>query len=133
MSQNNNAVPQKSRSYLNAVLTVHAVLLGVIAVNGIAGPSRSGVAVAQPPESYAGVPTPDGDDPSGRVSAAEQRKQMIGELRTIASRLDRIEGTLNKGLSVKVTSMPPIPGLSNSSGEGRGEPKPESRIEPKGK
>lgn len=41
-----------------------------------------------------------------RVNPADQRKQMIAELRAISQRLDRLEATLAKGLTVKVSDMP---------------------------
>ncbi|MBL8963680.1 MAG: hypothetical protein KF787_00705 [Phycisphaeraceae bacterium] len=41
-----------------------------------------------------------------RVNPADQRKQMIAELRAISQRLDRLEATIAKGLTVKVTDMP---------------------------
>ncbi len=105
MNAHDNArttTPARGRGYLNAILTANAVLLGVIALNstGLTGPWTS-VSHAQSP----GVSDPE-DTPQGRTSAAEQRKQMIGELRGIEQRLDRMEATLNKGLSVKVTNFP---------------------------
>jgi len=42
------------------------------------------------------------------VSAAEQRKVMISELRNVSARLERVETALKGSLSVKVTEMPPL-------------------------
>lgn len=49
-----------------------------------------------------------GDDPSGRISAAEQRKEMIGLLKGLSTRVERLETTIARGISVKVTDMPAI-------------------------
>lgn len=124
-------VPTKSRSYLNAVLTANALLLGAVAgglfLNG--NTPAQNAAMAEP-----GVLAGAGDrdygteDPSGRVSAAEQRKAMIAELKAMTSRLDRIEGALHRELTVKVTSMPPIQGLSSDTTP-KNEPKSGSRIQ----
>jgi len=48
----------------------------------------------------------EGDDPSGRISAAEQRKEMIQQLRSLATRMERIEASLARGINVRVTEMP---------------------------
>lgn len=48
----------------------------------------------------------EGDDPSGRISAAEQRKEMIQQLRSLATRMERIEASLSRGINVRVTEMP---------------------------
>lgn len=50
------------------------------------------------------------DEPStgGLISAAQQRKQMLMELRTLGQRMQRIEVLLQSGLRVEVTEMPPI-------------------------
>ena len=52
--------------------------------------------------------TRDGGDDSGLVSAAEQRKVMIAELRSLNSRMEHMEAVLAKPMSVKVIDMPPI-------------------------
>lgn len=95
--------PARGRGYLNAILTANAVLLGVIALNatGLTGPWTS-VSHAQSP-GVAGDPE---DSPTARTSAAEQRKQIIAALHGVQVRLDRMEATMNKGLSVKVTNFP---------------------------
>ena len=90
------------RSYSNAALTVIALSLGVIAVDRVTAGAPSANAqqrlnqpVSEPTE-------------GGMISAQEQRKQMIAELRSMSQRLDRIEGALHKGISVKVTEMPEL-------------------------
>ncbi|MBL9002214.1 MAG: hypothetical protein JNK25_13865 [Phycisphaerae bacterium] len=42
----------------------------------------------------------------GLVSASDQRKEVIAQLKAINSRLERVESMMTKGLSVKVTDMP---------------------------
>jgi hypothetical protein len=90
------------RSYANAALTVIALFLGVIAVDRVT--ASAPVAGAQ---QRAGQPSSEPTE-GGMISAQEQRKQMIAELRGMSQRLDRIEGTLSKGISVKVTEMPEL-------------------------
>lgn len=93
----------RNERYRDGVLTVIAVLLGMLVLqgSGVQGPSMI-------PEAQAS--SQPGDEPTvgGLVSAGEQRKVMIAELRRIGARLDRIETRLNSGLNVKVTDMPPI-------------------------
>ena len=86
--------------YLNGILTVIAVLLALQLVDrqvGLTAPSPASAQV-QP------------EDPAtsaqSLVSASEQRKQMIAELRRIAGRIERIESKISAGLSVRVTEMP---------------------------
>ncbi len=62
----------------------------------------------------------EGDDPSGRISAAEQRKEMIQQLRSLATRMERIEASLSRGINVRVTEMP-------DKGEGEKEKSEEAR------
>jgi hypothetical protein len=98
----------KSGTITNSALTVVAALLGVIAVQNAAGPTAPSTAsAAQPGAQFAGAgPESDPDEGAGRVSAAEQRKTIIAELRTISRRLDQLESQLAKG--IKVTEMPEI-------------------------
>ncbi len=90
------------RSYSNAVLTLIALFLGVIAVDRVTANAASANAQSRmaPP---AGEPSE-----GGMISAQEQRKTMITELRGMSQRLDRIEASLQKGISVKVTEMPEL-------------------------
>jgi hypothetical protein len=95
-----SCVFSSSRVYTNVALTAIALLLGMMVLNtGF----RTTTADAQ-----VGVvgEKPMGEDSSGLISAGEQRKAIIAELRSVSERLDRIEGVLNKGINVKVTSMP---------------------------
>jgi hypothetical protein len=100
--------PVRGLSYLNTVLTVIAVLLGVLALGQSGTPSsaQSGVTT------LTGAGDGGGDDEvppaDGRISAAEQRKTMIAELRTMSRKLDQVSEMLNKGLNVKVTQMPDL-------------------------
>jgi hypothetical protein len=92
-----------SRSYLNTVLTVIAVFLGlnllVQAGNLPAGSSAAvaTIAPAQPEGTVAQIP-----------NAAEQRRAMMASLEAMNRRLAAIESKLDKGLSVKVTEMPAV-------------------------
>ena len=83
--------------YQNAALTAIAILLGLNLVNGngVTAPSS---ASAQPET-----------DTGGLISAGEQRKVMIAELKAISARLDRIDSKLSGGgVNVKVTDMPSL-------------------------
>lgn len=90
-----------NRQYLNAVLTVIAVLLGLnllLQVSNLpAGPSAAHANSPLMQPEVAQIP-----------NAAEQRKQMIVALDAINRRLTSIENKLDKGLSVKVTDMPAV-------------------------
>ncbi len=104
-------------SYQNAALTAIALLLGL----GLVDRGADRVATArgageQPPSESAGM-----------VSPAEQRRDMIAELRKANARLEAIEARLKAGLSVKVTDMPAL----KMAGEGKAEAKPEPKAEPK--
>jgi hypothetical protein len=92
------------RTYTNGVLTVIAVLLGMAVIGQSSGP-RSADAGQDGQVGVVGGQSLD-EENSGRISAAEQRKAMITELRAMGSRLERIEAALAKGINVKVTSMP---------------------------
>jgi hypothetical protein len=95
-----------NRTYLNAVLTVIAVLLAVLVVGRFDAVHSANATFAQgaaPPRAA----DPDETGASARISAAEQRKTMIAHLRDISARLDRIEAVLRGGLDVRVKEMPP--------------------------
>lgn len=88
--------PASGRGYLNAILTANVLVLGVIALNGM-GVGFSSVSLAQPAA---------GEDTGTLISAAEQRKQMIVELKSVSQRLEKIEATLARGVNVNVKNFP---------------------------
>jgi|CXWL01.1.fsa_nt_gi hypothetical protein len=92
MEHATNNPPRTSRTYLNAVLTVIAVLLAMQVVRPEHGWTPS--VQAEPGEAQ------------GLVSAADQRKQMILALANMGTRLDKIEALLSKG--IKVSEMPEL-------------------------
>jgi len=94
----NTTRPTNGRGYLNAVLTANAVLLGVIALGGL------GVNVGFSSVSNAQTGVSEGTE--NMISAAEQRKSMVTELRGISARLDKIDATLAKGVNVTVKNFP---------------------------
>lgn len=116
------------RTYTNSVLTVVAVLLGFNLL------ARSGDRPAFVGVSEAQVSTL--DDTGGRISAAEQRKQIIAELQNVGRRVEHLESMLSKGLSVKVTEMPAVRmagGQREASRESsRDQPPREPVIKPSG-
>ncbi len=101
--------PTTGRGYLNAVLTANAVLLGVIALGGLG--ITGGLASVSKAQS--GV----SEDAESRTSAAEQRKQIITELRSMTLRLDKIDQTLSKGVNVNVKNFPADFGKDSSGGD----------------
>lgn len=102
MEPTTNAAPNApaqhaSRTYLNVVLTAIALLLAVHAIKPEG--SWGSTAMAQPGETR--------EEPANeRISAAEQRKQIIAELRTLGRKLDKVDGMLTKG--IKVSEMPEL-------------------------
>jgi hypothetical protein len=92
------------RSYTNGVLTAIAALLGVIVLQQTNSTGPQGAALAQ--VGVVGEQVPSEGAATGLISAAEQRKAIISELKTMNDRLTAIEGALAKGINVKVTSMP---------------------------
>jgi hypothetical protein len=91
-----------ARTYTNAMLTVIAILLGVALLDRAAPEPVVARAHAQP----GAMPAP--DESTGLISAAEQRKIMIAELRQISTRLDKLDGAMSRVLNVKVVEMPPV-------------------------
>jgi hypothetical protein len=89
----------RRNGYLNGVLTVIAVLLGLLVLD--ARPGAGPAAARAQSEDQPG-------EGAGLISAGEQRKQMIAELRRISARLERLDARLNAVLNVKVTEMPAV-------------------------
>lgn len=94
----------RRRSYTNGVLTVIAGCLSLIALDRVMGLSTP-AAYAQ--QAFADATQPEASS-GGMISAAEQRKTMINELRSIAQRMERLEAAMNRGLTVKVSEMPEL-------------------------
>jgi len=103
-SQQQNQNKPTRRNYTNGVLTAIAALLGVIVLQQANSTGSAGVAAAQ--VGVVGERTATDDAATGLISAAEQRKSIITELKSVNERLGAIEGALAKGINVKVTSMP---------------------------
>lgn len=109
----------QNQRYTNGVLTAIAALLGLHLVGlaahrGADGASAIATAKAAQPEAYRRDGTAERPaahtDPTegGLISAAEQRKLMLVELRALNARLASIESTLGNGVNVSVTDMPEI-------------------------
>lgn len=131
MSTPTPATTQTGRTYTNLALTVIAGLLAINVLDRARPSSMESLALAQP-TTVRNVPgaTPSSqvtpvneDDTNGRTNAAEQRKQIINELRALGTRMDRMEGVMRSGLSVKVTELPPGFG-AEKSGKGERSEKP---------
>jgi hypothetical protein len=104
--------PSTKRSphwYTNAALTAIAVLLGLHLLQG-SGASLVDSAQAQEGQrdkvTIVGARPASDDGGAGLISAAEQRKAMISELRSINDRLERVESALARGINVNVKTMP---------------------------
>ncbi len=99
MTQNTPRLSE--RTYTNLALSACAVLLGVIAFQMAGGQGSQ----AQAQVGIVGE-RPTAAPQDGLVSAAEQRKAIIMEIRSLSERVERMQSVLEKGISVKVTSMP---------------------------
>jgi hypothetical protein len=86
------------RVYLPIAGVIAACLGGVVLFN----PGQGGLLASAQAQPAAGQPE------TTMWSAAEQRKEMIAQLRAMNARLERVESMMSKGLSVKVTEMPAI-------------------------
>jgi hypothetical protein len=108
MNQPNTAVPSRV-PYTNTVLTVIAVLLGVIVLDRAVVRAGAADGILGGPSAARAEIGPDDEEIAGaRISAADQRKVIIAELRNLSHKLDGIDARLGKGLNVKVTDMPPV-------------------------
>lgn len=93
---------------LIAVLLGFLILDRIAAPSGVLAPSQAGAQVHSVKSAPSSTPArgPEDEASDSRISAADQRKQIIAELRAIQQRMDRFEAVLSKGISVKVTDMP---------------------------
>jgi hypothetical protein len=109
-----------------------AFVCGVLAACALTAPMSAVSPAAAIGQS--GAPLSDDEGGSGRVSAAEQRKEMIVLLKNMSTRMDRIEAALAKGLNVKVINMPALGTSGEESRETppKGELKGSGTSEPKG-
>lgn len=91
-----------SNKYLNSVLTVIAIMLGLVAMERFFGNEGGGqVAVAS------GTPSEDSGS-VGLINAADQRKQIIAELKSMNAKLDKMQGSIKSPMPVKVLEMPAV-------------------------
>lgn len=114
----------RNASYLNTILTIIALLLGLLVLERWTDRADSGQNVPIPgasapaygqarvhgPERARTLPgrETDRERPGGLISAAEQRNRILAELKNLSSRVERVETRLSRTLEVKVTEMPPI-------------------------
>lgn len=91
----------RTSTYTNVVLTAIAGLLTLHVVAQFTGPGAPALSVAH-------ASGPDEPRSGGMISAADQRKQIISELKGLAGRIDHLEGLLARGIEVKVTDMPAV-------------------------
>jgi hypothetical protein len=89
--------PRTGTRYLNAVLTAIACLL---ALNLLAG--RGALPASSPASAQEYKPS---DLP---FNSGDQRNRVTAAMESVDARLAQIEARLDKGLSVKVTEMPPM-------------------------
>jgi len=92
--------PRPRHAYHNLMLTLLVAGVGVLILDRAPSESRLmnvSTALAQPPEEEAA-------DPTGRVNPADQRKQIISELKTLNTKVSQLEATIKKG--IKITEMP---------------------------
>jgi hypothetical protein len=103
--------------------------LGVIALGGL-GLTNGFASVSRAQQAAVG------EEAESRTSAAEQRKLMISELRSMSLRLDKIDATLTRGVNVNVKNFPADFGKSAggsetaTKGEGVREPEIKKSVRP---
>lgn len=91
----------RRRGYSNLMLTVIAALLALNLADRATSPAGSIASVATQAHAQQ-------SQPGEMVSAAQQRKLMIAEIKSLGERIDKLDKTMRSGLSVKVTEMPPV-------------------------
>src|SRR5690606_16811220 len=92
--------PMRRRSYSNLMLTVIAGLLALSLVDRATSTEGSIASVTAPAHAQ--------NQPGEMVSAAQQRKMMIAEIKGLGERIDRLDKTMRSGINVKVTEMPRV-------------------------
>lgn len=92
-----------SNKYLNSVLTVIALMLGLIATERFLGSAAGGQTAMA-----GNVGSSDDTGNVGLINAADQRKQIIAELKSMNSKLDKLQGSIKSPMPVKVLEMPAI-------------------------
>lgn len=85
--------------YHNAVLTVIAALLALLALQRSIGLPDGPAALAAPPEKPTTKPP---------FNAASQRRQIFEEIKKTNERIGKVEAVLRQGLDVRVVSMPVV-------------------------
>lgn len=115
----------RQNSYLNLILTVIAVLLGLNLLTRAGDSGLTAAASAQP--------NPSRGDPTVTppFNSTEDRKTVIAQLDTIMQRLSSIEGKLDKGINVTVVKMPPISLAGDKKPDDRKEHNPDTKVEVK--
>ncbi|MEM1329385.1 MAG: hypothetical protein AAGG07_02365 [Planctomycetota bacterium] len=83
-----------------------AVIAGLLAVDVLSPRTGEGTSPLVAFESVAHAEQPSGSNGGALISAGEQRKMMIAELRQMRGKVDALEKRLASGLQVKVTDMP---------------------------
>lgn len=128
MNSDRTPTPVQSSRYLNAVLTAIAclLLLNLLAGGGVLPRSASASAQDDGGGGY--------NKPSALpFNSGDQRNRMTASLESIDERLAKIEVKLEKGITVKVTEMPPV--RIDDKGKDKDErraDKPAPKIEVKG-
>ena len=86
-----------SLRYSNIALSAIAIMLTLLVADRFVGITATGIAVAQ------AAP----EEVTERVNALEQNKQMIAELRSLNTRLEKLTASIKSPMPVKVTELPP--------------------------
>lgn len=94
----------RRRGYSNLMLTVIAALLALNLVDRATSTEGGGSVASMAQPAHAQSAQPGGE----LVSAAQQRKMMIAEIKSLGERIDRLDKTMRSGISVKVTEMPRV-------------------------
>ena len=124
-----NSVSRDASAWTPRILSAivgGAVVAGVLSLTG--GTAHLGPATAQAqPAGQSG----ESEDGNGRISAADQRKEMISQLRNLSVRMERMEALLTRGINVKVTQMPASAGDEPAPSERAAAPTPRAPSLPR--